>query len=300
MSPFIALILVLTVSGASPREVELRAGETLVDVARRELGDAKAAVELRALNQLPPGTVRAGTRLRLPGEERDRAVSALGAARNAVLQTDAGTVAEAARRRLSEAEQLFALAEYARAAAAADEAWKLVSERETVGTAFTVEVNDAGTTRVTSHSGTPVRVEAQGVQRAITAGQAVTVARGERPPKPEAPPAVPVLSSPRDDARLELKPDRRGELGPVQLAWTRSAHATRYIVEIQSEGADRRTLKLETAQASIAVPRLPPGRYRWTVRAAGAGALNSEPSAPRRFELAVNPLKLEVREPTWK
>lgn len=59
MSPFIALILVLTVSGASPREVELRAGETLVDVARRELGDAKAAVELRALNQLPPGTVRA-------------------------------------------------------------------------------------------------------------------------------------------------------------------------------------------------------------------------------------------------
>ncbi|MGA9522466.1 MAG: peptidoglycan-binding protein LysM, partial [Myxococcaceae bacterium] len=163
MSPFIALILVLTVSGASPREVELRAGETLVDVARRELGDAKAAVELRALNQLPPGTVRAGTRLRLPGEERDRAVSALGAARNAVLQTDAGTVAEAARRRLSEAEQLFALAEYARAAAAADEAWKLVSERETVGTAFTVEVNDAGTTRVTSHSGTPVRVEAQGV-----------------------------------------------------------------------------------------------------------------------------------------
>ncbi len=299
MRSAIALI-VLTLAGASPREVEVRAGETLVGIARRELGDPKAANELRALNQLPPGRVPPGTKLRLPGEERDRAVSALGAARNAVLQTDAGTVSEAARGRLAEAEQLFGQAEYARAAAAADEAWKLVSDRETFGTTFTVEVNDAGTTRVTSRAGTPVRVEAQGVQRAITAGHAVTVARGEPPARPEAPPSTPKPASPRDNVRLQLKPDGRGELGPIRLAWSRSAHAERYVVEIQSEGVDRPTVKLETAQTSLTAPRLPPGRYQWTVRAVGAGALNSEPSAPRRFELAVDPLKLEVREPTWK
>ena len=149
MRPAIAIVI-LMLSGAAPREVEVRAGETLVDVARRELGDASAEVELRAFNQLPPGKVPPGAKVRIPGEERDRAVSALGAARNAVQQTDAGTVSQSARERLAEAEQLFAQAQYARAAAAADEAWRRVSERETTGTAFTVEVNDAGTTRVTS------------------------------------------------------------------------------------------------------------------------------------------------------
>jgi LysM domain len=296
--PTVAL-MVLMLSGAAPREVELRPGETLVDIARRELGDASAADELRALNGLSPGKVRVGTKLRLPGEERDRAVSALGAARNAVVQTDAGTVSESARQRLAEAEQLFTRAEYARAAAAADEAWRLVSEREATGTAFTVEVNDAGTTRVTSHAGTPVRVEAQGVQKAITAGQAVSVARGKPPTRLESP-SVPAPVSPRDNARLKLKADRRGELGPVRLTWRKSARAAGYVVELQAEGTDRKGLKLETDDASLTLPRLPPGRYLWTVRALGAGALNSEPSAPRRFELAVDPLKLEVREPTWK
>ncbi len=298
MTPSIAII-VLMLSGAEPREVDVRAGETLPQIARRELGDAKAADELRALNHLPPGKIAAGTRLRLPGEERDRAVSALGAARNALLQTDAGTVSEAARLRLAEAEALFGKAEYARAAAAADEAWRLVSERGSVGTAFSVEVNGAGSTRVTSHAGTPVRVEAQGVQRAITTGQAVTVARGE-PPAPTESISAPVLASPQDNARLKLKADRRGELGPVRLVWRKSAHATGYVVEVRPETPDREPMRLESAQTSLTLPRLPPGRYQWSVRAVGEAALNSEPSAPRRFELAVDPLKLEVREPTWK
>jgi hypothetical protein len=298
--PEIALLALLLSS--SPREVVVGAGESLADVSRRELGDASAESELRALNHLPADAgVPPGTRLRLPGEDRERALKALGAARNAISQTDSGEVGKEARSRLDEAESLFVRAEYVRAAEAADEAWKRVSEQKSAETAFSVEVSDGGTTKVTSRAGTPVRVEAQGVQREVNAGQTLSVARGEAPPVPRAaPPPVPVLSFPGENAKLKLKPDSKGNLGPVQLAWKKSNTAHSYRVEVVSDLSDIAPITLESATPFLSLPPLPPGHYRWRVLAQGGEALNSEPSAMRRFELVVEPLKLEVRQPIWK
>jgi hypothetical protein len=164
-----------------------------------------------------------------------------------------------------------------------------------------VEVSDGGTTKVTSRAGTPVRVEAQGVQREVNAGQTLSVARGEAPPVPRAaPPSVPVLSFPEENAKLRLKPDPKGNLGPVRLAWKKSNKAHSYRVEVVSDLSDVAPIALESATPFLSLPPLPPGHYRWRVLAQGGEALNSEPSAVRRFELVVEPLKLEVRQPIWK
>ena len=125
------------------------------------------------------------------------------------------------------------------------------------------------------------------------------MARGEPPSKPESL-AVPVLASPLDRAQLRLKPDAQGDARSGSALVAEVRPGDRLHRGGPSPGAGREPLRLETAQASLTVPRLAPGTYRWTVRAVGADALNSQPSAPRRFELAVDPLKLEVREPTWK
>jgi hypothetical protein len=299
---FTVVLLALLLAAAEPREVEVRPNETLADIARRELGDSAAEGELRALNRLGQQQVAPGTRLVLPGADRERALSALKAARNAVTQADkdAGSATEPARGRLAEAEALFSQAQYLRAAKAADEAWRLLSADKPEGTAFSVEVDAAGATTVASRRGTPVRVEAEGVQRTVGAGTSVKVARGEAPSEPTRPLPTPEPLSPKDQVRLRLKPDSKGELGPVRLTWTKAVGAERYLVEVRPAEGVGPPLQLEASRPQMTLPPLPPGSYLWTVQAIVSRAQNSERSAPRRFELEVDPLRLEVREPRWK
>ncbi|MFZ5472057.1 MAG: LysM peptidoglycan-binding domain-containing protein, partial [Myxococcota bacterium] len=69
-----------------PSEVRVKQGETLADVAKRTLGSAAAASELKALNGLSEMAPAPGTLLKLPGTERTLALSALVAAKNAIEQ----------------------------------------------------------------------------------------------------------------------------------------------------------------------------------------------------------------------
>ena len=294
----IAAAAVVLFAAAGRREVELKQGETLPGIARRELGDANAAQELRALNGLT-GDPPPGTRIRLPGEERDRAVRAIAAARNALRQLDASGPREEAERQILAAEQHLAGARYPSAASTADAAWKLLSSRASEQTRFTVAVNDRGDTEVVSRSGRPVRVEAQGVQRVAGPGRAVKVAKGSPPSPPAVAPSAPALASPGAGAVLELKPNPQGRLGPVRLSWAGAEGARSYQVQVSSGGEDAPRL-FTTAATALELPPLAAGTYTWTVKAIGEHALGSPSAEPRSFEVRARRLKLEVRGTEWK
>lgn len=296
-----ALIMVVVLSaGAAPREVQVRDGESLEQLAERELGDAGAAKELRALNGLGEGPVAPGTKVKVPGEERERAMRALEAARNAILQRDGGQSGNGARAQLASAEDHFANGRYSDAAHAADAAWKLVSDSKQTGTAFSVEVKESGETRVVSQRGQPVRVEAQGVQQKVEPGLTVRVIRGKQPEPTKVVPTTPALSSPKDNALFKLKPDKRGQLGPVKLAWQKARGATSYEIELLPEKEGSEPVILTSTKNQVAAPKLPPGKYWWKVKALGADGMVSEASPARAFSVEADELKLEIRGAGWK
>ena len=280
---------VLTASAA----VVVQPGETLEQIAQRSLGDARAAAELKALNGLTGDTLPAGATLRLPGPERARAQSALMAARNALDQSDlqADGRAEAAAS-LGRAEQLFQSAKYEESAAAADAAWRLLPGSGAQSTRFAVQVTD-GQTKVTSRSGRPLRVEREGLSRAVHPGQALTITEESFPG------AAPELVSPPDLAHLTARPNPKG-IGTAALSWQPVAGAARYLVEIvplESPSAKPIALSVDKPAARVS---LPVGKYAWSVRAVAEQGGKSNSSPRRSFELAVEPLKLEVKETRWK
>ena len=238
--------------------------------------------------------------------DRDRALSALNAARNAAKQLEEGAGSAEARTHLAEAEAHFAAGEYDDAAEHADEAWRLMSSGSNAqGTKFRVEVDEGGKTKVSARSGGAVRVEARGVERTVEAGEELQVAPGEVPSEPRVPvppPRPPQAALPADDAVLRLRPDKEGRLGPVRLSWKRTEGARGYLVELVPEGdAGAEPMMLRTTGASVELPRLAPGAYRWSVRAVGAEDSASEATAPRRFRLEVETMKLDVVRGTgWK
>lgn len=296
-----AIVLLSLLLGAPPSEVVVRETEQLSHVAERTLGDARGASELKALNGLSSDTVPAGTTLKLPGPDRARALSALAAARNAVTQAD-GKAAhrQEASDKLKQAEASFQSAHYDEAAKAADGAWALVSASASQPSAFSVDVRDGGGTTVTVRSGQPVRLEAEGVVRPVYAGESVRVEKGQPPPAPPPPAAVslevPQPTLPAHGKKLAFQP-AKGLLGPVKLAWDEVAGAQSYDVEVLPPAGAPIRKNVNTAQ--LLLQPLPPGRYRWTVRAVAPDA-RSEASAVRQFELVDESLNLEVKGSKWK
>jgi LysM repeat protein len=276
--------------------------ETLRQVAERTLGDASAAEELRALNGLRSDTVAEGTRLKVPGQDRALANKALETARTLVAQAKHTATLAQAEVRLKEAETHFRAARYAQASEAANAAGKLVAAAPaSQPSTFSVEVADGGSTTVKVTQGPPVRVQSEGVIRPVAKGESLRVEPGSPPPAPLAALAVPRPAQPEDGMQLKLKPDKEGRLGPVKLAWAAVPGAERYEVEVVNEVEATPALAqpVTLAATEMKLPALPAGRYRWTVRALGPEG-RSEASAPRRFELVVDRLKLEVQTGKWQ
>lgn len=297
-----ALLLSALLGAAAAREVVVQPKETLADVARRTLGSADAASELKAINHLSSDSVPAGTQLLLPGPERDLALSAIASAKSAVHQAKPGAARSEASGRLEDAEKLLSTAHYAEAAGQADGAWKLVSQRPEDASHFAIQVADDGTTRVHVDSGIPVRVEAEGRTRAVSPGETVLVRRGEAPGAPTGPSLAsgsgvleaPELLSPAANLRLSLDPKGKG-VGPLRLSWRVVAGARGYLVELK--GPSPQTLRTTRAEASF--PTVLTGSYRWSVRALALdGALG--PAAERGLEVSAGNIKLEVQTPDWK
>ncbi|MBI3185671.1 MAG: LysM peptidoglycan-binding domain-containing protein [Myxococcales bacterium] len=286
------------VEEAPPTEVVVQPGETLAAVARRALGDAESAHELRALNSLAGDKVAPGTALKLPGPDRALALSALAAARNAVDQADSSAAnRQEAASRLKEAEALFKSARYREAAKAADGAWQLVSASAREPTRFAVKVEENGKTEVKANSGQPVRVEAEGVATPVYAGQTVKIEKGRPPSSPSSatPPSKkslfsPVPMEPPDGTRL-----KEIDAGTLILTWKPVKGATSYVVQLA--GPKSATLEVDKPQAAL--PPLAPGKYQWTVQAANQTE-KSNPSRRRSFEVLDQAVKLEVGKSSWK
>ncbi|PTL77887.1 LysM peptidoglycan-binding domain-containing protein [Vitiosangium sp. GDMCC 1.1324] len=291
--------LLLALLMLAPTEVVVRDGESLAQVAQRTLGDRGGASELKALNGLKDDAVAPGTKLRLPGADRARAQSVLETARNAVKHADA----KAARReeavaKLKEAEAHFQNARYEDAAQAADGAWKLLSVSASPPTAFTVAVDDKGTTTVRTRSGQPVRVEAEGVTRPVAVGESVRVEKGQPPPPPRSPLGVPQPMQPADKLRLSVQFAKGGQ-GPVTLVWQAVEGAEGYEVELTPLRGEKRVMSATVNQLKVT---LPAGIYRWSVRAL-AHDNRSELSAEQGFEVAeASPksINLQVQPSKWK
>lgn len=271
--------------------------ETLRQVAERTVGDPDASEEIKALNGLSSDTVTPGTRLVVPGNDRGLARKALETARTLV--GDAGTSPEADAR-LREAEAHFRAGRYAQASEAANAAGKHGARAPALQpSTFSVEVDADGGTTVSVRRGPPVRVEAEGYTRPVLVGEAVRVEKGHPPPAPAAPLVAPRPVSPEDGALVKLRPDKAGRLGPVKLDWAAVPGAERYEVEVSSDSEGTSVFTRDVTSVEVRLPVLPAGRYRWTVRAVGAAG-RSEPSAPRRFELVPEKLKLEVKQGQWQ
>ncbi len=303
LAPQLALCLLLAADGgtAAPLAPEVvRQGDTLAKVAKRTLGDEKAAAELVALNAGPDGGVALvpGAALRLPGPDRTLAQSACAAAQNAVRQTEAGAETRAqATTRLKEAQALFNQARYPEAAKAADEAWQLVSTKAKEPTRFAVAVDPAGGTKVTSRSGKAVRVEAEGTAQRVYAGQEVKVEKGKAPAAPEPAHDAPLLAAPEEGAKL--KQTDSGRNVPIALSWSEVPGSKGYEVEVTPPAPGKPT-RWRAASPRTVLPALPAGSYQWTVRAAfGKGDLGD--AAPlRAFLLLDEPLRLDVGTTSWK
>lgn len=242
-----------------------------------------------------PAAAAAGA-AEIPGSKKGLAANALSAARRAVAESDKDAATkEKAKARLAEAEELFSKGQYEESARAADDAWALVSGESKV-TRFRVEVAKDGETEVVAASGSPLRVEAQGVTRALYAGQSLKVKKGEAPPELE------VLGVPtplRPGANWLIRSKRRaGALAPVTLTWTAVPGAESYEVEVQPL-AGGEPFALTVARPSASLPALDAGRYVWSVRAL-RGRERSESSPKRPFELVEEVLKLEVKGSSWK
>jgi len=298
-----SIALALWLSAAAPAEITVQAGEDLPKVARRALGDERAASELKALNGLESEALREGTVLKLPGPGRALAVSALTAARNALRQAGAdGPRNIEAARQLADAEALFQAAKYQEAAKAADGAWRLVSADARGPTQFSVHVDGDGKTEVKAKAGQPVRVEAEGVVQPLYPGETVVVTKGEPPKKAGEEPPHPALEAPiplfpAEKAKLELKPSPGG-LGPIALSWKAVAGAAAYEVEVvPAAGGKPLSLRVEKPEAKI--DALPAGKYTWTLRALSEKG-RSERSAKLLFEVAPDTLFLKVKTTKWK
>jgi LysM repeat protein len=279
----------------APGEVEVRAGESLDQVAERTLGHRENASELKALNKLKDGALAPGTKLKLPGPDRDRAQMALESARNSVAQSDPRSPQhDEALAKLKEAEAHFQSARYEEAAQTADDAWKRLAERPAPPTRLSVVVNDKGDTVVRSISGR-VRVEGNGTTHVLEDGAGVQVEKGQAP-RPML--GVPRPTQPADKQRVGVKPAKSG-LEPILISWQAVEGAEGYEVELVPAQGERRVMPATQPRLQVA---LAVGTYRWSVRALGRD-IRSDSSAEQGFEVQELPakaLRVKVKSSKWK
>ncbi|EPX62881.1 hypothetical protein D187_006291 [Cystobacter fuscus DSM 2262] len=289
------LYLLMALLSLAPGEVEVRAGESLDQVAERTLGHRDGASELKALNKLQGDTLVPGTKLKLPGADREKAQMALESARNSVAQADPKSPQhDEALAKLKEAESHFHSARYVEAAQTADDAWKRLAERPAQPTRLSVVVNERGDTVVKAVSGR-VSVEGGGTTRVIEDGASVQVEKGQAPRLAL---GVPRPTQPQDNQRLSVKPVKNG-LEPVVISWQAVQGAESYEVELVPAQGERRVMP--ASQPRLQVP-LAAGTYRWSVRALTRDS-RSEASTERGFEVAEVPakrLRVKVQSSKWK
>ncbi len=283
---------------APPAETAaLMADQTLEDLAKQLYDDPRAADEIRAVNEMAPDVQpRPGERFKLPGRQRQPAVSALGVAAQAVRDARLQGAAEYAAERLDKAvesleraRQACRSAEYAACQELADETWALarLARKETRAlrsrkNRFIVSVDPEGTTRVEVMEGDGVEVSAQKKNTVVRRGHAVRVRTGMAPERarrlldpPE--PVLPFLRS-------------RLVTSSIQFHWKPVQGAARYVLLISRDPAGRRPVRQLTIEDTSYLFRssLADGEYFWFLRTVDAHGLVGRASAARFFTLSTS------------
>lgn len=275
--------------------VTLPAGQTLEDLAERLLGDREAAEEIRALNRVDGGDPAPGTALRLPGNERQAALSAWRVASQAVQQAVDDGAEEFARERLERAREALAAsrsarlrADYAGCQRHADEAWALARqarqeslERRPRKSLLAVSVDAAGTTRVEVHRGEEVKVTAGKKSLAVGPGQAVKIEAGQEPEPPRALLPFPQPVLPPDGAVLVTS--------TVHFRWQPVEGAARYVLLIARDSAGLQPVRQLSCESVFYLfpSTLPDGTYYFFLRSVDGYGMVGPASAARRFQLQV-------------
>jgi hypothetical protein len=281
-------------SGSVPTEVRLQPGQTLEDLAKKHFNDPGAADEIRALNNISPGTQpKPDTALRLPGKERDQALMTIQVATQALQQAQADGAEEYAPQQLEKTKKSLQAAEEARKRAdykdcrrLADETWALARlarkeslDRRPKQNRFTVSVDKQGTTRVEVMEGDGVKVTAGKKSTTVKRGYAVRVQPGKEPEKarPQLPPPQPVL--PVNGSILVTS--------SIYFSWKPVEGARRYVLLISKDRAGLQPVRqLTTANTSYLLrSSLANGSYHWFTRTVDSQGLVGRASQSRQFTL---------------
>jgi len=279
---------------ARPSQVKLTAGKTLEDLAEEYFNDPTAVDEIRSLNQLPQSAQpKPGTILKLPGQARELALTALRVAAQALEQAKADGAEEFAAEQLKLAVDKLNSARAARRGAnyqgcrqLADETWALARRARQVSLArrpkknrFAVSVDNQGATRVAVMEGDGVKVTAGKKSTTVKRGHAVRVKPGKEPEKAILQLPPPKLILPNDESVLIT--------ASIYFNWKSVAGASRYVLLISQDRHGLMPIRqLTTANTSYLFrSSLPDGKYFWFMRTVDSQGLVGKVSPPRRFTL---------------
>lgn len=275
-----------------PVTVEIAPGQTIEQLAEKYFGDAAVADEIRALNRLQPSAQpRPGTRLRLPGPDRDRLVTMLEVAAQALASARSSEAEKFAPEKFARAEatmrrarQALAEARYDDCRQLADETWALakLARKESLArrprrNRFSVSVDKHGTTRVSVSQGDGVKVTAGKKSTTVKPGQALRVAAGATPGEPRTLLAPPQPVLPNHQATL---------LTPlIYFRWRAVTGASRYVLLIARDQRGRKPVRQITTDKTSYLfhSGLPAGRYWWMLRTVDAAGLVGTTSTARSF-----------------
>jgi len=298
----LAVVLVLTgqvsqaqkIAARPPEQIKLGSGQTLEDVAEKYFADPKIADEIRAYNKLSPGSQpEAGSIIRIPGVEREKAITTLDVAAQAVMQAKAGGAEEfapekykAATDRLTKAKAARDKSDYTRCCALADETWALarLARKESLKlrpkkNRFAVSVDSAGTTRIEVLEGDGVKVTAGKKSTTVKHGQAVKVTAGKPPEKIRKLLIAPAPVLPNNESILVT--------ASIYFSWKPVEGAARYVLLISRDPQGMKPVRqLTTPKPSYLLrSSLPDGVYYWFLRTVDSQGLVGRVSPHRRFTL---------------
>lgn len=277
-----------------PAKIRLMQGQTLEEIAEKFFGDSSVAAEIRALNTIPTGRQPdPGAEIRLPGPERERVLTALRVATQALAQAQADGALEfapqnykSAAESLNRARQALSRAAYAECRGLADETWALARQARKASLArrpkknrFEVSVDHKGATRVAVLSGDGVKVTAGKKSTTVKQGHAVRVEAG-RPPSG----SYPLLAPPAQILPVE------GSIlvtAAIYFNWRHVAGATRYVILIAGDPHGQQAIRQMTTENTSLLFRssLPDGPYYWFLRTVDARGLVGRASSARKFIL---------------
>ncbi len=295
-SVFTSVVFMAAVFAQQPKQaattIQIGPEQTLEELAQQRYGDPSVAKEIRALNNISAGTQpKPGTTVRLPGPEREQALTALQAARQSLQKAHDNNCGQHAPDRLEKAKDKFDLAQkalsddkYNHCRIFADETWALtrllckeVQEKDASTNRFSVSVDEKGTTAVEVKKGQAVKVTAGGQSINVKPGHAAIVKAGKQPEKPKKLLQAPAPILPNHGSTL-VTPS-------VYFSWNLVPGASRYVLLISNDKNGFQPVHQHTTDKTFYLFKssIDAGTYYWFLRSVDVNGLVGIDSPPRQF-----------------